>query len=90
MAGKHRNAEAAAYTAKVSLRLPEKLKGQIQAAAERHGRSLNDEIVWRLNPAVRRRVLRTALLALEPGLDDPRTDAEIAAEIEYLRGSHRW
>jgi Arc-like DNA binding dprotein len=36
----------------ISLRLPEKLKAKLHRAAVRNGRTLNAEVVWRLNKSV--------------------------------------
>lgn len=90
MAGKHRSEKAAEYDARHDLRLPGELKERLARSAERHKRSLNEEIVVRLDRQRWRRQVRKALLEMEPQPDDPRTDQEIAAEIEWLRGSSRW
>ena len=73
-----------------ALRLDPVLKARLEKAARRNKRSLNAEITSRLSTRGWRRELRRQLLGLAPAPDDPRTDEEIAAEIEWLHPGGQW
>lgn len=78
--GRGRSAEASTYTAKLQLRMPQYLKDQLQDQAIIHHRSLNEEIVQRLQSQCDReqelsqpwsttQAIHDALHALEPEWD---------------------
>lgn len=73
-------------TVRLNVRMSEALLADIQEWADRHRRSLNEEIVQMLMRP-KGRALRKALLDMEPEYGDTRTDEEIAREIEWLQGS---
>jgi len=75
-----------AWEKRVNVRMPEALYVDLQDQALEHHRTLNEEIVAMLMRP-KGKHLHAALMALEPEPDDPRTDLEIAQEIEWLRGS---
>jgi hypothetical protein len=69
----------------LQVRLPERVRKMLSAAAEKNGRSLNAEIVHRLDPeavaeieAERRRIWETVMRAL---IADPKAAAKAVEQI---------
>jgi len=87
MAGKHRSRHGTLNTAKLTLRLPEALLVHLSDQATFHHHSVNEEILTLLyarSDPRRKANMHAELLALEPGPDDPRTDREIAQQMQAI------
>jgi predicted transcriptional regulator len=66
--------------AAMSMRLPEDLKKQLQRAAEQDGRSLNEELVWRLKASFESRAASTVAQEL----------ADTAARVAQVLKQAKW
>ena len=69
------------------IRFPGSTYEHLKKCAVSRGITLNREVLRRCITPQQQRRLRLEYLAVEPRPDDPRTDAEIAAEIEWIGNS---
>jgi hypothetical protein len=89
---RHRSSRDTSQDDSYLLRLPGPLKTYLTNLASEHGLSLNEEIVRRLSRPVYRQGMTLEqwdrMMRLAPTPNDPRTNAEIAAQMErYNPGS---
>jgi hypothetical protein len=91
--GRYRVKRNRATDVAFTIRMPGALKADLQDAAEAHGCSLNEEMLRRMmGPQTPYRSGLTreqwnAMMELEPGPDDERTNSEIAQQMETIHPS---